>query len=133
MTPQTLFNDLRNEICDVSDLILLVIDEAHKATGDHAYAQVVRFLMAKNPHVRILALTATPGGTPEKVQELVDALHISHIEIRDENSLDLKRYLHEKRIEQHIIKMSDDIKKVVELLAKLMEARIFLADDEHIR
>lgn len=52
--------------------------------------------MAKNPHFRILALTATPGGTPEKVQDLVDALHISHIEIRDEHSLDLKPFIHEK-------------------------------------
>jgi ATP-dependent DNA helicase MPH1 len=52
--------------------------------------------MAKNPHFRILALTATPGGTPDAVQEIVDALHISRIEIRDEESLDLKDYIHKK-------------------------------------
>jgi len=52
--------------------------------------------MAKNPHHRILALTATPGGSPEAVQKLIDGLHISRIEIRDENSLDLKQYLHHK-------------------------------------
>ncbi len=52
--------------------------------------------MAKNPHFRLLALTATPGGTPEAVQSLIDGLHISRIEIRDENSLDLKAYIHEK-------------------------------------
>ena len=71
-------------------------DEAHRATGDYAYNQVVRFLMAKNPHHRILALTATPGGSPEAVQKIIDGLHISRIEIRDENSLDLKPYLHHK-------------------------------------
>ena len=53
-------------------------------------------MMAKNPHFRVLALTATPGGKPETVQEIVDSLHIGHIEIRDENSLDLKEYIHEK-------------------------------------
>ena len=52
--------------------------------------------MAKNPHFRILALTATPGSTPDAVQEIVDALHISRIEIRDEGSLDLKDYIHRK-------------------------------------
>lgn len=72
------------------------IDEAHKATGDYAYNKVVRFLMAKNPHFRLLALTATPGNTPDAVQALVDGLHISHIEIRDENSLDLKPYIFQK-------------------------------------
>lgn len=53
-------------------------------------------MMAKNPHFRVLALTATPGGKLEAVQTLIDGLHISRIEIRDENSLDLKPYLHKK-------------------------------------
>jgi ATP-dependent DNA helicase MPH1 len=53
-------------------------------------------MMAKNPHFRILALTATPGGDPTAVQDLIDGLHISRIEIRDENSLDLKAYIHHK-------------------------------------
>ena len=75
---------------------LIILDEAHKGTGDYAYAQVVRYMMAKNPHFRVLALTATPGNTPEAVQSIVDSLHISHIEIRNEQSQDLRRYIHEK-------------------------------------
>ena len=71
-------------------------DEAHRATGDYAYNQAIRFLMAKNPHFRVLALTATPGNKGEAVQLLVDGLHISRIEIRDEQSLDLKPYIHKK-------------------------------------
>jgi ERCC4-related helicase len=76
--------------------LTLHIDEAHRGTGDYAYAQAIRFLMAKNPHFRVLALTATPGSTPDAVQSIVDSLHISHIEIRDENSLDLKEYVFKK-------------------------------------
>ncbi|KAK0198627.1 hypothetical protein F5146DRAFT_1020446 [Armillaria mellea] len=121
MTPQTLINDLTSETCDARDIILIVVDEAHRATGDYAYNQVVRFLMAKNPHFRLLALTATPGGTPDAVQSLIDGLHISRIEIRDENSLDLKAYIHEKRVEQHIVPMSEDIVRIRGLLAQLME------------
>lgn len=103
-------NDLRTENCDATDIVLLVIgtgvlipcypcraemalDEAHKATGNYAYAQVVRYLMAKNAHFRVLALTATPGANAEAVQTIVDSLHISHIEIRDESSIDLRRYM----------------------------------------
>ena len=71
-------------------------DEAHKGRGNYAYAQIIRELMHKNPHFRVLALTATPGSKPEDVQELCDALHISHIEIRDEFSPDLKQYLFQK-------------------------------------
>lgn len=52
--------------------------------------------MAKNPHFRVLALTATPGNDPKTVQTLIDGLHISRIEIRNEESLDLKPYIHKK-------------------------------------
>lgn len=73
-----------------------VLDEAHKGAGEYSYAKVVRFLMAKNPHFRVLALTATPGRTPEAVQAIVDSLHISRIELRDEQSLDIRGYINEK-------------------------------------
>ncbi|KAJ6574861.1 hypothetical protein B0H19DRAFT_1126072 [Mycena capillaripes] len=122
MTPQTLNNDLESENCDVRDIVLLVIDEAHKATGGYAYNQVVRFMMAKNPHFRILALTATPGSDPDAVQALIDGLHISRIEIRDENSLDLKAYIHEKKVEQHVIAMSEEVNRIKDPLVILMQS-----------
>jgi len=71
-------------------------DEAHKGTGEFSYAKVVRYMMAKNPHFRILALTATPGGNPEAVQAIIDSLHIGRIEIRDEQSWDIREYINKK-------------------------------------
>ena len=53
-------------------------------------------MMAKNPHFRVLALSATPGSDPERVQGIIDHLHISRIEIRDENSIDLREYMFTK-------------------------------------
>jgi len=52
--------------------------------------------MAKNPHFRVLALTATPSSDREKLQPIVDSLHLSHIEIRSESSPDVKQYIKEK-------------------------------------
>lgn len=52
--------------------------------------------MANHPHFRVVALTATPGRTPEKVQEIVDNLHISHIEIREAESPEISRYMFKK-------------------------------------
>ena len=40
----------------------LVIDEAHKAQGNHAYCQVVKELAKHSTNFRVLALSATPGG-----------------------------------------------------------------------
>ena len=68
------------------------VDEAHRATGDYAYTRVIRYLTKKDAHFRVLALTATPGSTLKAVQAVVDSLLISHIEIRDEDSPDLKAY-----------------------------------------
>jgi ATP-dependent DNA helicase MPH1 len=79
-----------------------VSDEAHKGAGEYSYAKVVRFLMAKNPHFRVLALTATPGSTPEAVQAIVESLHISRIELRDEQSFDIRSYINEKVWRPHL-------------------------------
>ncbi|KZT58466.1 P-loop containing nucleoside triphosphate hydrolase protein [Calocera cornea HHB12733] len=121
MTPQTLQNDLTREVVDPRDIILIVIDEAHKGTGNYAYATVVRHMMAKNPHFRVLALTATPGSKSDAVQEIIDSLHIGHIEIRDERSLDLKQYIHEKTMEKCVVQMGASINAIREKLIALME------------
>jgi ATP-dependent DNA helicase MPH1 len=76
--------------------VLIVVDEAHRATGGYAYSVAIRDMMAFNPHFRVLALTATPGSSRDAVQAVVDSMHISHIEIRDEQALDLRQYLHRK-------------------------------------
>jgi len=33
-------------------------------------------MMCRNPHFRVLALTATPGSRGEAVQEVIDNLHV---------------------------------------------------------
>ena len=76
--------------------------------------------MAKNPHFRVLALTATPGSTPEAVQGIVDSLHISHIEIRDENSIDLRGYMHKKHSQQHIVPIVDELGEVKNIISEMM-------------
>ena len=43
LTPQVLTNDLSRGSCPAEDVKCLVIDEAHKALGNHAYCQVTSF------------------------------------------------------------------------------------------
>lgn len=50
---------------------------------------------------RILALTATPGTNLQAVQTVVSQLHITNIQIRTEDSMDIQEYSYGKRI-QHI-------------------------------
>lgn len=81
-------------------------------------------MKSRTSHFRILALTATPGSTPEAVQDIVDALHISHIEIRDEDSMDLRQYIFKKEVKQHVINMNPSIIKIQDSIKAIMDVRM---------
>ncbi|PWN40696.1 P-loop containing nucleoside triphosphate hydrolase protein [Ceraceosorus guamensis] len=120
MTPQCFENDLCSSAVDARDVCCVVVDEAHRATGNYAYGNVIRYLTQRNPYFRILALTATPGNKSEKVQEVVDNLHISHIEIRTEEAIDIRTYIHKKHEHPVLVPMRDEASEVQAAWAKLM-------------
>ncbi len=69
-TPQTFQNDLENGICDATKVVCIVFDEAHRATGNYAYASIVSMISRYSLNFRVLALTATPGSDIQKIQEV---------------------------------------------------------------
>ena len=79
-------------------------DEAHKASGSYAYTTILAYLTAHHPFFRVLALTATPGADVPRVQAVVDALHISRIEIREAEAPEIRKYMNQKVwVESHLI------------------------------
>lgn len=92
-------NDLDRRIVNPSRLSCLVIDEAHRATGNYSYVNVLRYLWDINRNFRILALSATPGADFKRIQSLVQTLKIAAIEIRTEDDPDIAPYCHDKQIE----------------------------------
>ncbi|KAL0939259.1 ATP-dependent DNA helicase mph1 [Colletotrichum truncatum] len=121
MTPQTLANDISHGYADPKSIVLLVIDEAHRATGEYAYAKVVKLMRRYNPYFRVLALTATPGSKIETVQEIIDNLGISHIEIRTEDSIDIRQYVHQRNVDQVLLDPSDEIFEIRDLFSKALK------------
>ena len=121
MTPQTLINDLKSGMCDPKKVVLLVVDEAHRATGNYAYVEVVKFLKRFNTSFRVLALTATPGASIETVQEVIDGLGISRIEIRTEESLDIRQYVHSRNVDTIIFENSDELVMIMDLFSKAIQ------------
>ncbi|KAI5786441.1 hypothetical protein DFH27DRAFT_518562 [Peziza echinospora] len=114
-TPQTMQNDLARGLADPKRIVCVVIDEAHRATGAYSYVEVVKFIRRFNNSFRVLALTATPGSKVETVQEVIDSLGISRVEIRTEESLDIRQYVHQKIIEPVVIEWSPEIKELRDL------------------
>ncbi|KAF2154619.1 P-loop containing nucleoside triphosphate hydrolase protein [Myriangium duriaei CBS 260.36] len=121
MTPQTMGNDLRSGICDPKRIVLLVVDEAHRATGNYAYVDIVAFLRRFNTSFRVLALTATPGAKVETVQQVIDGLSISRVEIRTEASMDIRQYVHTRETETFRFDYSDEQSMIMDLFSKAIK------------
>lgn len=121
MTPQTMINDLRTGVCDPKRIVCLVVDEAHRATGNYAYVEVVKFIRRFNSSFRVLALTATPGSTVEAVQAVIDGLDISRVEIRTEESLDIRRFVQRRNVETEVFEPSEEIGSMKELFSKTLQ------------
>ncbi|KAF2858316.1 P-loop containing nucleoside triphosphate hydrolase protein [Piedraia hortae CBS 480.64] len=124
MTPQTVINDLKTGICDPKRIVLLVVDEAHKATGGYAYTEVVSFLRRFNNSFRVVALTATPGSTVEAVQAVVDNLGIARVELRTEQSIDIRPYTHEKEMETELFDYSEEQDLIMEHMSKALKPQL---------
>ncbi|XP_050531446.1 Fanconi anemia group M protein [Daktulosphaira vitifoliae] len=109
LTPQVMANDMAINKCPTDLLKCIVIDEAHRATKDYAYVQVLKGLQVQNRLVRIIGLSATPGTTVDAVTEVIQNLNTSKLEYRTEESLDVVKYLNKKDVECIAVKLTDSI------------------------
>uniref|UniRef100_A0AAV1U9C1 Fanconi anemia group M protein n=1 Tax=Peronospora matthiolae TaxID=2874970 RepID=A0AAV1U9C1_9STRA len=117
-TPQSLQNDLNRGVCAAEKFVCIVVDEAHRATGNYAYCCVVQEIEAKTQFFRVLALSATPGTKFDVIQDVVTNLRISHIECRSADDSDVKKYTHVRQEEVVICRLGTHI---LEVKAKFMK------------
>ncbi|KAM4690578.1 Fanconi anemia group M protein [Rhinophrynus dorsalis] len=122
LTPQIMVNDLTRGACPAAQIKCLVIDEAHKALGNHAYCQVVREMSNYTRQFRILALTATPGSDSKSVQQVLSNLLISQIELRSEDSPDIQHYSHQRQLEKFVVPLGEELQAVQKIYLQVLEA-----------
>ncbi len=132
MTPQTLENDLSHGTADPKSIALLVVDEAHRATGNYSYVKVVSFMRRFSNSFRVLALTATPGTTVESIQQVIDNLGISHVEIRTEESIDLRQYIHKREEDIIALDPSEEMVLVKDLFSKALKPLVDKLSQQNI-
>ncbi|MFH1445749.1 MAG: DEAD/DEAH box helicase [Nanoarchaeota archaeon] len=123
-TPQTIRNDLKTKKLTLDDFSLLVLDEIHHAIGGYAYPYIVEKYLeqAKNP--RILGLTASPGGTEEKIREICKNSGIEAVEIRTEEDEDVSSYMMEKNIEWVYLELPESFKRIKAILNEVYMEKI---------
>ncbi|MFX1454832.1 MAG: DEAD/DEAH box helicase [Promethearchaeota archaeon] len=116
MTPQVLQNDLISGLYTIKDVSLLIFDECHRAVGDYAYCFIAKKYMESGSSPQILGLTASPGSTQEKINEIKENLFIDHIEIRTDKDIDVKPYIQKVDNQWIKIQLPEDFKKVQKIL-----------------
>lgn len=131
-TPQVVENDLTRGIVDPKSIVLLIVDEAHRAKGNYAYNNVVKFMKRFNSSFRILALTATPASDVEGVQEIVDNLMISKIEVRTEKLIDIIKYMNRKKVVRRVIPQSTETLELIGYLSQAIEPTLIMANEKKI-
>ncbi len=123
-TPQTVQNDLREGVLDLADFSLLVIDEAHHAIGNYAYPYIVERYLEQGTNQRILGLTASPGGTRDKINEIYRNLGMDAVEIKTESDEDVAPWVKEKEMEWVMVDLPESFVKVKQLLDGVYDSRI---------
>lgn len=98
-TPQCVGNDLKNGRLSLQDFSLCIFDEAHRCTGNYAYAYVAKKYISQSAMPLILALTASPGSHMDRIKEIRQKLFISHVEVRNREDADVKPYVQPLKIE----------------------------------
>ncbi|NYT07463.1 MAG: DEAD/DEAH box helicase [Methanomicrobiales archaeon] len=123
-TPQVIKNDLLAGAYTLGEVSLLIVDECHRAVGNYAYVFIAGRYRETARSPLILAMTASPGGKEEKVQEVCRNLGIGIIETRSEHDPDVAPYIHEREIEVIEVPLPVPLKAAVDDLNDLLEKRL---------
>ena len=109
-TPQVVRNDVQNGLTHLSDVALLIIDEAHRANGNHAMAQVGDLFAEQHPDGLVLAATASPGHIEAEINEVCERLRIENIHVRPPGDALLAPYATGLEVNDVVVEVPDELR-----------------------
>ncbi|MFH0961397.1 MAG: DEAD/DEAH box helicase [archaeon] len=120
VTAPAIRNDILTGVFSLSDTVVAVFDEAHHCVKNDSYVMIASEYqkIAKNP--MILALTASPGHTNERVDEICRNLSISRVEARTESDPDVSQYVSKVSLDFVQVELPPEFLKVRELLFSVL-------------
>ena len=123
-TPQTVRNDMRQGRIDLNDVVLLVFDEAHRSVKDYSYTEVAKVYKETAWTPLILGLTASPGGSREKINEITQTLFIEHVEARSEEDEDVKGYVEQTEFEGRKVALPQEYNQLLSILRDIYNEKV---------
>ena len=138
-TPQVIRNDAQNGTIDLNTVGLLVVDEAHHSTGNHAYAQVGKMYQRVNKNGRVLAATASPGSNIHHIGEVKKNLGVHQIDVSKRSEPLVKPFDVDMKIHEEIVQLPPELNVLIAPLEEHFSSEVkhlqrlgFLAPREHI-
>ncbi len=139
-TSQVIRNDAVNGSIDLSEVSLLIVDEAHHGTGKHAYAQVGNLYREAHEHAPlVLGATASPGSTESNIMEVIRTFGFDCLDVcRKEDPLlqpyavDMSTVPHRLPLPDTLLTLIQPLKDHFEQEAKHLQELGFLSPTAHI-
>ncbi|MGA8275296.1 MAG: DEAD/DEAH box helicase [Thermoplasmata archaeon] len=122
-TPQVIGNDLASGTFPLDTFSLIVFDEAHRGVGIYPYVQIAR-ANREGPRARVLAMTASPGGSEARIREVWTNLGIERFEYRTERSPDVAPYLHGIGVETVVLPLPPEVQRLAIELRAVVQRQI---------
>ncbi len=123
-TPQVVQNDIVANRLDLTDVSLLVVDEAHRAVGNYAYVFIADAYRRKRLEGLILGTTASPGSDTRKIQEVCGNLGIEGVEVRTEHDDDVRPYIQDVEIDWKEVKVPPNLRRIADTLEEVLEEKV---------
>jgi len=120
-TPQVVRNDVNRGVLDLRDCCILVVDEAHHTTGERGEAQVADLYLSLASKPLILGMTASPGSSFDKVDEICKRLAVERIHIRSSTEPMLSEHLASLDIEELRVRVPIEIRELAEPFVRWQE------------
>jgi Fanconi anemia group M protein len=120
-TPQTIKNDVANGRLSLENFSFVTFDEAHRCVKDYAYSYVAKKYKEQAKHPLILGLTASPGGSYERIDEIKKNLFIEAVEIRTETDRDVETYVKPIAREWVYVDLPEEFQMVKGLLEEVLK------------
>ncbi|MFX1389421.1 MAG: DEAD/DEAH box helicase [Promethearchaeota archaeon] len=120
-TPQVIKNDIERGRYDLSEVSLIIFDEAHKTKGNYAYNFISQEYINTCTDPLILGLTASPGKDYERIQKICDNLFIENVIFKNYEDKDVKDYIYDIDVFLNFVDLPIDIRKLSAVWYNLFE------------
>jgi Fanconi anemia group M protein len=127
-TPQIAFQDYKRGYFDPSKFSLLIIDEVHRAIGNHSYVEVAKVF--PDDTTQKIGLTATLPSDKLKIEMIKSALSAGQVLYRDYESEDVRPFIQKVGVEIKQLQPSEELKRAISHLKDSLRKKLSILADE---